>query len=380
MKRKTLIIPMSLCITAALSLGTPIQALAGSPEFSRTAEEWARLRDNVLEYGEIADLVHEYNSTVIQNENEYRKENSRTPKEITSAYLDAANSAWGAYANAQDGMTAAQSLMAARQAENAAEDNVMTEDKQRTQLLNSLAERNIVKQAQSTMNTYYQLQYQLTSLKKNRELLEATVTSTQGRQAQGMATQADVLNAQQNLQSADAQIIAMENQIESTRQNLIITLGWAQNATPEIRSMPPIDIQRILDMDVASDTQKALDADYTLQVHQRELEHANSDANRQIKRQTIEDEKQKIAVAVSDGYQKVIEAQSSYEEAVTNLEVAVKNWNAANTKYQLGSISRMEYLQEETSKVNAEMDVEVKNLQLFDAMENYDWVVKGVRS
>ena len=85
-------------------------------------------------------------------------------------------------------------------------------------------------------------------------------------------------------------------------------------------------------------------------------------------------------MAVSDGYQKVIEAQSSYEEAVTNLEVAVKNWNAANTKYQLGSISRMEYLQEETSKVNAEMDVEVKNLQLFDAMENYDWVVKGVRS
>ena len=374
MKRKTLIIPMSLCITAALSLGTPIQVLAGSPEFSRTADEWARLRDNVLEYGEIADLVHEYNSTVLQNENEYRKENSRTPKEITSAYLDAANSAWGAYSNAQDGMTAAQSLIAARQAENAAEDNVMTEDKKRTQLLNSLEERNIVKQAQSTMNTYYQLQYQLTSLKKNRELLEATVTS-----AQGMATQADVLNAQQNLQSADAQIIAMENQIESTRQNLIITLGWAQNANPEIRPMPPIDVQRILDMDVASDTQKALDADYTLQVDQRELENANSEANRQIKRQKIEEEKQKIAVAVSDGYQKVIEAQSSYEEAVTNLEVAVKNWNTANTKYQLGSISRMEYIQEETAKVKAEMDVEVKNLELFQAMEAYDWVVEGVR-
>ena len=377
MKRKTLIIPMSLCITAALSLGTPIQVLAGSPEFSRTADEWARLRDNVLEYGEIADLVHEYNSTVLQNENEYRKENSRTPKEITSAYLDAANSAWGAYSNAQDGMTAAQSLIAARQAENAAEDNVMTEDKKRTQLLNSLEERNIVKQAQSTMNTYYQLQYQLTSLKKNRELLEATVTSTQGRQAQGMATQADVLNAQQNLQSADAQIIAMENQIESTRQNLIITLGWAQNANPEIRPMPPIDVQRILDMDVASDTQKALDADYTLQVDQRELENANSEANRQIKRQKIEEEKQKIAVG--DGYQKVIEAQSSYEEAVTNLEVAVKNWNTANTKYQLGSISRMEYIQEETAKVKAEMDVEVKNLELFQAMEAYDWVVEGVR-
>lgn len=380
MKRKTLIVPMSLYIAAVLSLGTPGQAFAGSPEFSRTADEWARLRDNVLEYGEIADLIHEYNSTVIQNENEYRKENSRTPSEITGAYLDAANSAWNAYSSAQDGMTAAQSLIAARQAENAAEDNVMTEDKKRTALLNGLEERNIVKQAQSDMNTYYQLQYQLTSLKKNRELLEATVISTQGRQAQGMATQADVLNAQQNLQSTDAQIIAMESQIETTRQNLIITLGWAQNATPEIRPMPPVDLWRISAMDVTADIQKALAADYTLQVDQRELDRANSEANRQIKRQKIEEEKQKIAAAVSEGYQKVIQAQSSYEEAMTNLEVAIKNWNSANTKYQLGSISRMEYLQEETSKVKAEMDVEVKNLELFQAMEAYDWIVKGVRS
>ena len=56
MKRKHAAIPVSLCMAAVLSLGLPIQALAGSPEFSRTAEEWARLRDNVLEYGEIEDL------------------------------------------------------------------------------------------------------------------------------------------------------------------------------------------------------------------------------------------------------------------------------------------------------------------------------------
>ena len=61
------------------------------------------------------------------------------------------------------------------------------------------------------------------------------------------------------------------------------------------------------------------------------------------------------------------------------MEVAVKNWNTANTKYQLGSISRMEYIQEETAKVKAEMDVEVKNLELFQAMQAYDWVVEGVR-
>ena len=67
MRSKYIAIPMSLCVTAALSLGLPARALAASPEFARTQEEWARLRDNVLEYEEIEDLVHEYNTTVLNN-------------------------------------------------------------------------------------------------------------------------------------------------------------------------------------------------------------------------------------------------------------------------------------------------------------------------
>ena len=66
----------------------------------------------------------------------------------------------------------------------------------------------------------------------------------------------------------------------------------------------------------------------------------------------------------------MIQAKNSYDEAVLNLEVETKNWNAANTKYQLGSISRMEYLQAEAGLVQAQMDREVKNLDLFQAMES----------
>ena len=36
---------------------TPLQAFATSPEFAYTAEKWASLQDNKLEYGEIADLI-----------------------------------------------------------------------------------------------------------------------------------------------------------------------------------------------------------------------------------------------------------------------------------------------------------------------------------
>lgn len=376
MNRKKMRVPAVLGMAACLSVGTPLGVMARTPEFGRSAEEWERLRDNVLEYGEIEDLVYEYNTTALNNALAYSRENARDRREVVKEYMDSAANALDAYSYTSD----PQLLVAAGQAEQAAENNVLEGDRTATMIGYRQTEKQIAKKAQATMNTYFQLQYQLTSLEKNRELLAATVGSVQGRQNQGMATHADVLNAQQSVQSADAQIIAMKSQIEDTRQNLIITLGWKQGDMPEIRPMPEVDMNRIAAMNIGEDTQKALEADYTLQLDQRKMNNSITEANKNIYKKTVEEDKQKIAVAVNDGYQKVMQAKGSYDEAVLNLEVENKNWNAANTKYQLGSISRMEWQQAETALVKAQMDKEVKYLELFQAMENYDWIIKGVRS
>lgn len=378
MRRKPLILPVSLCMAVSLSAGVPVQALAGSPEFARSAEEWARLRDNVLEYEEIEDLIHEYNATVLNNEQEYSKDTARTAEDVVDDLLDVADDHWRDAGDAEDNMSMILSQVSARQAENQAENNV---DDRGTKLIQyTLTEKKLVIQAQTAMNTYYKLQYQLTSLKKNREMLETALTSAQGRQSQGMATYADVLTAQQNLQSVDAQVIALENQIETTRQNLIVMLGWTQGAVPEIRSMPAVDMERIPAIDPEADKAKAMEADYTLKMHEMNLENSTNDANRRIYEQTIADDKQQIAMAVSDAYQKVIQAKNSYDESLLKLDVASKTWNTSATKFQLGTISRLEYLQADADMVAAQMDVEAKNLELFQALESYDWVVRGVRS
>ena len=67
------------CLAVVLCLGTmPVTAWAGTPEFAYTAEQWASLRDNQLEFTEIADLIHVYNNTVIQNQLEYEDFRTRT--------------------------------------------------------------------------------------------------------------------------------------------------------------------------------------------------------------------------------------------------------------------------------------------------------------
>ena len=64
---------ITMCIGLSLCLQAPVTALAASPEFARTTEEWAKLRDNVLEYDELEDLIHEYNPTVQNNIETYNK-------------------------------------------------------------------------------------------------------------------------------------------------------------------------------------------------------------------------------------------------------------------------------------------------------------------
>ena len=65
------------------------------PEFAYTAEQWASLRDNQLEFTEIADLIHVYNNTVIQNQLEYEDFRGKDADDIADDYYDAADDIYG---------------------------------------------------------------------------------------------------------------------------------------------------------------------------------------------------------------------------------------------------------------------------------------------
>ena len=58
---------LPLLAASAMAVMSPMQVLA-SPSFAYSAEVWAKLQDNNLEYDEITNLVHEYNATVLNNQ------------------------------------------------------------------------------------------------------------------------------------------------------------------------------------------------------------------------------------------------------------------------------------------------------------------------
>lgn len=374
---------LSLSLAAALTAGAPATVPAASPEFARTAEEWAALRDNTLEYEEIPDLIHEYNSTVQNNMVSYDDYRGKDANEIADDYREAAQTLYDSiewpseddsgYAMLYSAAETAQAQ--ARQMEKMADDNVS--DGMIIKWQYDQVEASLSSTAQNLMNQYYQLQENLKTAQSGKELAEASLQAVQTQASLGMATNNDVLTAQEAVKTAEAGIISIQSSIQSVKQNLQVMTGWAYNSQPEIAPMPQVDVTRIDSMNPETDLEKALETNYTLMIDKRTLENTDDAANQQIARQTIANDEQKIASGLTDLYNQVLQARDSYNQAQSALALEEQNMAATQTRYDLGMVSRLEYLQAQNTYVQSQADFRIQELSLQAAMDAYDWALKG---
>ena len=187
---------------------TPLQAFATSPEFAYTAEKWASLQDNKLEYGEIADLIHEYNTTVRQNELDYQKYKGKTSTDIAKEYYDSASEVSERISYPDDDSAnyagqIAQALNSEISVDNLTEqgDNNV-DDGEIKRLGYEQAEKSIVQQAQKLMISYYSGKASLDTLEDAVTQAETTYTQAQTRKSAGMTLQSEVDNAAEAVTNA----------------------------------------------------------------------------------------------------------------------------------------------------------------------------------
>lgn len=370
------------CLAAVLAVGAPgTAAWAGSPEFARSAEEWARLRDNVMEYDELAGLIHEYNVTVQNNQRDYNEKKNKTSDEIAQDYREAADAIRSGMSGEDDAASILSDTMAEAQAlslEQQADDNVS--DSEIFKMTYDQTEATLVSSAQTNMISYHQKVLDLELKQKNRELLAAMYDSAVLKKNNGMATEMDVLTAQENLQNADAAILTAQTELENTKQKLCVMLGWKYDASPEIRDIPAADVNRIASMNPAADREKALENNYTLRINKKKLANSSSNSKKDSLQMTIDDNIQRIGASVDSAYKNVIQAQIAYQQAAVALATETKNMEAAERKMQIGSISRLEYLSQQYAYLQAQTGMKDADMALFQSMESYDWNLNGLAS
>lgn len=378
---------LSLGLAGVMITAAPTAAFAASPEFARSAEEWAKLQDNKIEYDEIADLVHEYNATVQKNAidlSKFRKDYGESNDEWANRYRELADDleASLSYPDVED--TSYASMMTAivtseMQIDNWRKSADEAVDDYMTYYYNyASAEAMLTSNAQQQMIACYVNQLQLELDQKNLDLLNETIQSVRTQQSLGLATEVDVLSAEENVRNANKAILDTQNTIENNQEKLFVTLGWKHDDRPEIGELPDPDLDRVAAMNPAADKEQAVENSYTMKINKRKLENAKSSDMKETLEKTIREDTQSIGASVTSSYQNVLAAKATMELRQAQAELQEKTMQTVERQYQLGMVGKLDYLNTKYAYDSAVIQAQTAKYNLLQAIQSYDWVLNGL--
>lgn len=375
-----------------------------SPEFAYSSDKWASLRDNVMEYEELGDLIHEYNPTVRSNRSSYNDMKGKTSNDISQQLMDDAQDVWdtaeemksmaddlygtldsASYAPALAGVAgsygtallgAASLNFNASSLEKMADNNF--EDADMEKIKYDQTEANLVYQAQQLMATYEQSQYNMTTLQGARDNAQTAYDATVARQSVGAATQKDVLDALKLVQDQDASIRSAQKSADNVHRSLCLMLGWSADAQPEIRSIPEPDMDRIASLDPNADLETAYANNYDIRYNEKKIGNLSSQDLIESTKATIEDSKNTVANSLKSQYNKILVARDAYNTAVMNEQLQAETLKQSEAQKAVGMITDQAYASAQNAYLAAANDVQNARLQLRLAMETYDWIVNGL--
>jgi len=360
-------------------------AFAQSPQFGRTAEEWAQLQDNKLEWGEIPGLIEEYNATVKARKAELdsdklRAKSSQATSDTLAAMADDYDSMAAAAESTTGGaMTAASYRVMADQLRSQAAENVS--DARILQLEFERMKAEVTKGAKDLFVEYHRSLSAKKAGESQTAYLNRAWQSAQNRQRYGMGTQLETLSALENLQKAQAAQTGADAQVSETYKQLITMCGWKYDAAAEIGLTPEADLASIDALDAAADQAKALENSITLKEDAIKIENAKAQYGESVVNKwenQLAADQNTIKTGYKTAYDALKQARAAYDSAVSAFQVKAGDLAAAARQLNLGTISQMEYLTAQNAADTAQLSKENALYDLIEKKTAYDAYVAGL--
>jgi len=384
------IISFSLII-AGLSLA-PLRSLAKSPTFSRTEEEWAKLRDMNLDYEEIDGLVTEYNATVQTNQanmQQFTRDYGRKNSQVSQSYRDMAEKIEDSLTEPDpDSMTyvpmmasIAQSRATISNLKNSADTTL--EDYEVQYFTYESARLSLVQNTKALMISYYNKDVSKEALQKAVEVAELNLANAQARLAVGMATNLDVLSAKEAVIKANKTLSDQSNAALVDRDKLLIMTGFKTDSQANIGLVPVLseeELQNIDKINVEEDIKKAVEENYAVKINKRKLGNAKSDTQIKSLNSTISSGTENIKANVQTLYKNLVNAKDKLNLLKAELELSSKDLETIRQKKNLGMATQLEVANKELENIKKNTEKKQAELALRLALENYNSAVNGLAS
>lgn len=370
----------------SLAVPAPFAALADSPPFAYSEEKWASLRDNKLEFDEIADLIHEYNSTVKKNTIEYQDYKGKDSEEIAQGYYDTAQEIYDSieYPDSDEenyGSRLAAAYSSERSADQMMErgdENVADSD---TVLWGHMkTEKGLVQSAQQQMISYWNAVVSLQIRNNAAEKARKDYETAQTRAAAGTAAQTDILNAQEALLTAQAAVTETESSIASLKENLCLMLGWKYGDEVEISTLPEPEASMSARINLDEDIAKAVENNYDLKILNRQVKNARVGTVQRSYEATLKSSEEAVKSNVRSAWQSLLLSENQYAQAKESFALEETSMQSAERKKAAGTISANDYQSQSYSYAAARAELDTAALSLLTAQLAYQWAVEGLAS
>lgn len=384
------IISFSLII-AGLSQAS-LRSLAKSPTFSRTEEEWAKLRDMNLDYEEIDGLVTEYNATVQTNQanmQQFTRDYGRKNSQVSQSYRDMAEKIEDSLTEPEpDSMTyvpmmasIAQSRATINNLKNSADTTL--EDYEVQYFTYESARLSLVQNTKALMISYYSKDVSKEALQKAVEVAELNLANAQARVAVGMATNLDVLSAKEAVIKANKTLSDQSNAALADRDKLLIMTGFKTDSQANIGLVPVLseeELQNIDKINLEEDIKKAVEENYALKINKRKLGNAKSDTQIKSLNSTISSGTENIKANVQTLHKNLLNAKDKLNLLKAELELSSKDLETIRQKKNLGMATQLEVANKELENIKKNTEKKQAELALRLALENYNSAVNGLAS
>lgn len=239
-----------------------------------------------------------------------------------------------------------------------------------------IARNELTVKLNAQMREYQMLASQYEIQKKNLEISKLTYEAAKRQEMLGMYSAAQVRAAELSWNAAQAKADAANSERIKAKSDLIAALGWNYDADPEIRPIPEPEIEKIAGYDLTADMESAINNNYDI-VDIRKTD-ASEYGGAGKKRKEIETQTTSVKIKLEVLYKNVLAMKEAYDGAQSGWVSAEQKKVQADKKYALGMLSQAEYLQEELSWLTSKASKEQASLNLLEAMETYEWAVKGL--
>lgn len=374
----------AVCMTLAflLSLGSVSAAYADGPGKKAASEETERLRDNTLEWDEIDALVNEYNVTVLKNRNELANDERRSydASQVSKYLLDQADDYQAMADSASNAMVAAQMQTSADSLRLQAESNVS--DFNVIRLNYEKIEKQTAAGARKAFLDYYGALYEKEYAVSNIAYLERAYASAVSRMRYGMATELEVLNAKESVDSAKAALLQKETDIGTYRTGLLVTCGWKYDSDGIIGEPPATDPSYIASIDYEADRKLAQTNNITLKIDEIKLANARSGSYTQLiieqNENQLKNDTDTFGISFKAAYDSLVNSAAAYNNAVSNKNAGSQSLAMSEKQFVLGTISEVELEAARNSQRALELAEKKAYLSLISAGAVYRDAVNGL--